>query len=256
MCQMTYKGPDSGNKWMVVPQAKLGSNPLRLSKLSKEQNKEASNENVLEKTDVQPGSSVWDEQNRVAIMPRGSCDLNCRRGKRKTTAIPFHFFCSKPADVSFKATVSKDAERAFLWLNDQSSTLWDLAEPKSSSLLVNRASELDSTDIHVEVREQDTAKALEVDAVDPQVALLQALGISSMDLMSGSMNSTEGQDIGLKEAAVSPAFAVGAGEHVLRFQGRPRTNQAFALKDLRFAQGGHDCKFFLEGKDKHKEDCH
>jgi len=459
MCQMTYKGPDSGKKWAVVPQAKLGSNPLRLSKLSDKEDKEVSIANPTDEADeaeVQPGSFIWDEQHQLAIMPEGSCDLNCRRGKGKTTAAPFRFVCSKPADVAFKATVSKDAARAFIRLNDKPSTLWELDETKRSSLLFDEASELNSTGIPLDLIEQDMAKATETDAGDSHVALLQALGsgmnvkgqvfhgkfgdgltgeyipydfnhyifrehtthrwekvwnarcdppflfgkipklvrvdttidykgdfkarfneyvirwsgkilveqsgeyefglesddgswlaiedklvvdnahcfnkakktgvvklekgshkIAVLYFNSGPPGTKENptggamcqmtykgpdsgkewvvvpqaklqpkvgsnllslsklsdkqdkevsiandlqeislKEISLKESATSPAFAVGAGEYTLRFQGRPSTDQAFALRDLSFAKGGQECKFFLEGKDKEEEDCH
>jgi hypothetical protein len=216
-CDLKYKGPDTNGGNVLVPTSKLGSAPLRLAKLAKELNQN-SNKTTTRKKNVISGTFVYDEDNHVGIMPKGSCDIMCQRGARKTGGAYFKFFCSTTTNVTMKAKVNVKAQQAFAWMDKAQAVLWPLGATKSL-LQTQRNSEMET---------QEYSSAITDVADDP-----------------GPM----------RESAESPSWVVGPGEHTLIFQGRPGRNDFFALKDLRFETGASACKFFLEGKDKSVADC-
>mmetsp|Transcript_6668 Transcript_6668/g.18840 ORF Transcript_6668/g.18840 Transcript_6668/m.18840 type:complete len:279 (+) Transcript_6668:2-838(+) len=230
--KLRYKGPDTQGHWTQVPQAMLGSAPMRLSKLNRHAQGSTDNETEI----VRKGSFVYDERTRLGVMPVGSCDLNCRMGRRKAGAAPFKFFCQKHTTVSFVATVNQEADNAMIWLDNLPVQTWSLSTGTSlnqvqSTAGVQRAEEASLWQQYASGRNATAA------------ALLSLL------------EDTTPSDFIMVPSATSPEFAVTAGEHTFLFQGRAGSDEAFALAGLRLNKGVEDCAFFLEGKDKLPEDC-
>merc|ERR1719414_2868758 len=114
-----YKGPDTKDKFVLLPQEKLGSSPMKLSKArgNKTDNKTAT---------VVPGSMVYDEMSSLAVMPVGSCDLQCQRGQRRGAAMVFNLFCSQRTEVSFVAGVDSRTTHAMVWVDQRPLEIWPL----------------------------------------------------------------------------------------------------------------------------------
>jgi len=235
LCRLTYSGPDTKSQVTLVPQEKLGFDPMRLSKIQRHANSSADEE---PQDDVVPGEFVYDDSSQLAVMPAGACDVKCRRGLRKISAVPMTFFCSAASEVSFVARVDGEAEVAMAWMDDEPLRTWHLKRPEGESFL-----QLD-----------DSAEQLDRQAVsvggsatsgEEQQAVLSAMGIVSK----------EGNDFDIVRSGPSPVFKVLPGEHTLYLQGRVGDNQGFALQRIHFDKGAEHCTFFLEGRDKSYNDC-
>jgi len=225
-----YKGPDTEDQWVVLPQARLGSAPMRLSKLSRHAN--VSVEENSTTSVPTPGYFVYHEKTLLGVMPAGSCDTRCRSGQRKAGAAPFRFFCPKQSDVSFTATVNQGARNAMYWVDDKPVQIWDLVQ--GSFLEKYNSGERDRHQALLALAQANqTAAAL--------LAMKEGAGAAPAFQMAAS--------------APSPVVTVGPGEHVLLFQGRPDDDEAFALQSLAFHQAPAGCTFFLEGQDKMPDDC-
>eukprot|EP00416_Gambierdiscus_australes_P024307 CAMPEP_0171079564 /NCGR_PEP_ID=MMETSP0766_2-20121228/15329_1 /TAXON_ID=439317 /ORGANISM="Gambierdiscus australes, Strain CAWD 149" /LENGTH=1003 /DNA_ID=CAMNT_0011536759 /DNA_START=100 /DNA_END=3111 /DNA_ORIENTATION=+ len=220
MVKLSYRRQPS-QAWETLPQEKLGSAPMRLSKLDRHASEEEADNSTMEL-----GYFVYDEKTRLGIMPTGSCDVRCRMGARKPGAAPFRFFCPQPTQVSFVATVNIEARTAMVWLDDQPLQTWPL--------------KLESAFLEAP-RQSKRALLEEQAASNKTAAVLLALRAE--------------QDFIMVPSAQSPGFSVAAGEHVLSIQGRMEDTEAFALGGLRFDPMETDCVFFLEGKDKLPDDC-
>lgn len=228
-CKLTYKGPDTGGVAMLLPQEKLGSNPMRLSQI--ERHADAPEE---EPQDVVPGHFVYDESNQLAVMPVGACDMTCRQGLRKEGAAPVKFFCSGLTEVSFVARVNKDADFAMSWMDEEPLQLWNLKQSAGTDLL-----QLGDDSAELVKNKHNRSAAGGATAADQ--AILSAMGSANeFDIVS---------------SATSPVFSVMEGEHTLYVQGRVEDDQGFALQSLHFEKGVEACVFFLEGKDKTLNDC-
>jgi len=227
--ELKYKGADTGGTLKPVPTAQLGSAPLRLAKLAKELGKDK-NHSVAA---VIPGAFIYDDQNRVGIMPVGSCGLDCQRGKRKSSGAYFKFFC--PSDVvgTFTAKVNKNAKLALMWLDSGDSMLWRMAAAPSLE--------------QEEAKEASTATALTEDTATADEMLSSALGLDGFKL-----NEDPGP---MQASAPSQNIKLSAGEHTLVLQGRPERDEFFALADLRLTGDASVCSFYLEGRDKTSTDC-
>lgn len=234
MIKLTYHGPDSSGQWKEVPQSKLGSAPMRLSKLGRHAQEQASNQTDV----VKPGQFVYDEKSRLGVMPVGACDILCRAGNRKSGAAPFKFFCKVPTVVSFVASVNQDSSKAMIWLDSLPVQTWDLSPTRSlleesAAFVSGRNSSVEEASLLQQAEQQnETAVALHS---------LREEGVIPSFIIAPS--------------ASSPDFAVTAGEHTLLFQGRVGDDEAFALQGLRLEKGRDSCVFFLEGKDKLPDDC-
>jgi hypothetical protein len=220
-CELRYSGPDTvdslveGAQMILVPQKALGSAPMRLSKI------EGQIDEAEDVGAVVPGRFIFDSTIGLGVMPVGSCDLQCRRGQRKDGAAMFHFFCSAPTAVSFRADVSQGVDFAMTWIDDEPQVLWKLSD--ATSLV-----ETNATSCSTENAE-----------------LALTLGLQSC----------QAQHFDLRPSLESTTYHVLTGEHRLYFQGRPDVSEAFAMQRMSFAKGLDTCKFFLEGKDKVVEDC-
>jgi hypothetical protein len=222
-CELKYKGLDTNGQMQMVPTAKLGSAPLRLAKLAKELSM-AANKTDDKPGEAIPGSIVYDEDHQLGIMPKGSCDFDCRKGKRKNGGAYFSFFCSKDTDVTLVAKVNTDAKQAFAWMDDHEATIWSLDSGNSM---------------------------LEKDAV-----MMEGASESNEHHEAFALASSEFPDPGpMVESAASRRWTLSAGFHTVVIQGRFDGDDSFALKNLRFQTGADDCAFFLEGKDKGPSDC-
>uniref|UniRef100_A0A7S2NK41 PA14 domain-containing protein n=1 Tax=Alexandrium andersonii TaxID=327968 RepID=A0A7S2NK41_9DINO len=233
--RLSYYGVDTGNTWITVPQAKLGSAPMRMSKLGRHDQDDATN--VTEA--VKLGQFVYDEKTRVGVMPVGACDFQCRAGNRKDMSAPFRFFCKAPAVVSFVANVNQDADKAMVWLDTLPVQIWDVSPAASlveqAALAANTATEKTTMEEAYMLRQAERGNAT--------AALLHSLSGAAMPSFI------------IAPSAPSPDFQVTAGEHTILVQGRPGEDEAFALQGLRLEKGRDSCVFFLEGKDKLPEDC-
>jgi hypothetical protein len=228
-CRLFYNGPDSGNVKIIVPQDKLGSNPLRMSQL----NQDEPEVDPLT-TNVQPGTFVWDSNTLLAIMPVGSCTYQCRAGSLREAGAPFRFFCPASTQVSFVATVDQNAKQAMTWMDDSPAmTYWDLST--------------NTTDFPALLQ---VANRFRRRPTEPTKIALMSLGLGDMDSRRSEM-----APMMMKTSSVSPTFVVGPGMHTFMFQGRPEETEAFALENLRFVEGAEMCTFFLEGEDKTHSDC-
>jgi len=239
---LQFRGPDTKDKWQFIPQESLGSAPMRLSKLDRHANMSDGGKKVS--TGVKLGQFIYDEKQHVAFMPKGSCDLECRRGYRKAGGAPFKFFCSQHADVSFVAMVNRGANTALMWLDDKPVVTWSVKS--RAALLASNASRAGATT--EQERETSTVESFSLlEQSNNAAAVLATLG--------GKTHQESTEDFVMQPSASSPILSVGAGEHTLIIQGRPDDDDAFALGSIRLEQGADSCKFFLEGKDKMPDDC-
>jgi len=237
-----FKGPDTAGAWIPIPQAKLGSAPMRLSKLDRHANSgESGDQN---ETQVKKGHFIYDEKAHIAIMPKRSCDLECRRGLRKAGGAPFKLFCKRITDVSLVAVVNQGASTAFVWLDDRPAQIWSL-KPTAALLASSAVQDGSTTEKREEMYTAESFALLEQS--NSTAAVLALLGETSQQ--------GGGNDFIMQPSAPSQTFSVGAGEHTLVFQGRPEDTEAFAMGSIRLQQGGDACTFFLEGKDKMPDDC-
>jgi hypothetical protein len=225
-CELLYKGPDTQNSFQAVPTAKLGSAPLRLAKMNKDLEKAGQDKQDVA---IVKGGFVYDDENHVGVMPKGSCDLNCQRGGRKTMAASFKFFCPTTVEGQFMAKVNMDAKRALIWLDGGGSTLWEMGSSASM----------------VEVN--TTATALEEATATHEQRLASSLGLNSFKL-----NDDPGP---MRASAPSKTIKFAAGEHTLLFQGLPQADEAFAIATMSLTGGASVCSFYLEGRDKSPQDC-
>jgi len=231
---LKYKGPDTQGGEIPIPTAKLGSAPLRLAKLAKELDKSGDKNKVA---DVIPGAFIYDEQNRVGIMPERSCGLKCQRGGLKSAGAYFKFFCPTSVEGTFTAKVNKDAKHALMWLDSGDSTLWSLKQAAGDALLEQEE----------EASYTSSALALNEETATNEEVLAASLGLDGYKLA---------MDPGpMVASAESPVFKMSAGEHTLILQGRPNRDEFFALADLRLTGDAAQCTFYLEGKDKTSQDC-
>jgi len=230
---LKYKGPDTQNTMTPVPTANLGSDPLRLAKLAKDTDQVKKNATEVKVTPY--GKFIYDEEYGVALMNKGSCDFYCQKGSRKSSAAQFKFFCSENVEVSFLAEVSAHSQFAMIWWDDLNEvTTWnlktELLQQKSSVLML-----------------QKSAASMNMSTMSDEHLFDHALGVGEF--------STSGRDYTLATSAESPSKALLRGTHTLFFQGRPKETELFALKYLQFAKGKDKCKFYLEGKDTHFDQC-
>jgi hypothetical protein len=232
--ELKYKGPDTKGGEISIPTAKLGSAPLRLASLAKELDKSGDKNTVAK---IIPGAFIYDDQNRVGIMPQRSCNLKCQRGQLKSAGAYFKFFCPTTVEGTFTAKVNKNAKHALMWLDNGDSNLWSMKQSGSGTLL-EQEEEANSTLPAVTLIE-NTATAEEVLA-------------SSLGLDGYKLNMDPGPMVA---SAESPVFKMSAGEHTLILQGRPNRDEFFALADLRLTGDASKCTFYLEGKDKTSQDC-
>jgi len=246
---LEFRGPDSKNQWQIIPQASLGSAPMRLSKLDRHANLSDGSESGS--TTVKLGQFIYDEKQHVAVMPRRSCDLECRRGHRKAGGAPFKVFCSQRSDVSFVAMVSRGAKTAFMWLDNQPMVTWSVKS--SAALVASNASRAASNASRAGAtsepeRERFTSESFSLlEKSNSRAAVLA--------MLEGQSHQESTEDFVMQPSGSSPTLSVGAGEHTLILQGRPDDDESFALGSIRLEQGADTCKFFLEGKDKMPDDC-
>jgi len=224
--EMWYKGPDTQGSMQHIPTSKLGSAPLRLAKLAKELGK---SENSTKVAEVMPGAFIYDEDHHVGIMPKGSCDLKCQRGLRKTAGAYFKFFCPTSVKGHVVARVNANAKHALMWLDGKEGRLWSLG----SSL----------------VQETNTASSL---SLSEEKLSFDEILASSLGLGSFKLNDDPGA---MASSLPSPEVSVDAGEHTLIVQGIPQLEEIFAMGQLSLSGGLEACSFFLEGRDKSTQDC-
>lgn len=224
---LQYNGPDTSSQWTLMPQERLGSAPMRLSKVAGDQGSEEEDKTTA------PGVMVYDEKKHLAVMPIGSCDFQCQKGMRKGGAAPFHFMCTGRTEVSFVAGVDSKSERAFMWLDKRPVTTWNLQSP----------SLIDASTDDTVAEEDILALAQAAAAANETAAVLLSTG------------DYQPRDFVVDSSAPSPKFNVAAGEHVLLIQGRPKIDAAFAMRDIRFEDGRDKCTFYIVGKDKLPDDC-
>jgi len=103
---MNYTGPDTNG------QSKIMDNLMSYSKDS------TALGNELDEVKTPAGYFAYDSSNQLAIMPAGSCDLDCMMGLRKDRAAVYRLFCDVTSDVLFEAEVSGAMEIMF-WLDDK-----------------------------------------------------------------------------------------------------------------------------------------
>jgi hypothetical protein len=221
--ELKYNGPDTGGIMTEVPTSNLGSAPLRLAKLAKELGKSGNKTKVV---DVMPGAFVYDDEHHVGIMPKGSCDFNCKKGKRKESGAYYKFYCPSSVKGSFVAKVNAQSKLALMWLDAQPGQMWKLstqAGPGAQPL------------------------SLSEDTLSSEQILASSLGIDSFKL-----NDDPGP---MRASNPSPVVDVNAGEHTLVIQGMMEETEMFALGDLQLEGGLSQCSFFLEGRDKSRQDC-
>lgn len=236
---LKYKGPDTKFNMVEVQTEVLGSDPLRLAKLAKDTQEDKKNKTNI--TVMPYGKFIYDEEYGTAVMPAGSCDLQCERGLRKSAGAVFKFFCKSATEVSFKATVSDHSEVAMIWFDTSEETVaWQLQNPKTS-MLAEESSLL------------QTSSAVQANAtMDSSMQL-------DYSLHTGQFKSTQklGMDYHLVTSTESPSKTVAGGTHTLTFQGRmtEKDKNVFALKYLEFVSGKEKCQFYLEGKDTHFDQC-
>jgi len=238
---LSYKGPDTNGQWKLIPQDQLGSAPMRLSKLDRPSG-ESGEKN---KTEVKLGYFIYDEKAHIAVMPKGSCDIECRRGKRKAGGAPFKFFCSRRVDVSFVAMVNQGARRAFMWLDDGQVHTWTVGKA-NVGFVASEAS-----------RESLTVKDQMPGHTPESFSLLEQSNNTAavLALLEETSHQGSGEEFIMQPSEASSDFSVGAGEHTVVIQGRPDDAEAFAMGSIRLVHGADACTFFLEGKDKMPDDC-
>jgi len=236
--ELQYKGADTGGTLVPVPTAKLGSAPLRLAKLAKELGKDKEKNHSI--AAVIPGAFIYDDANRVGIMPVGSCGLQCQRGGLKSSGAYFKFFCPTSVEGTFTAKVNKNAKLALMWLDNGDSMLWRMKAEKQTS---SGAPALEQE----EAKEPSTAAALIETTATAEQMLSSSLGLGDFKLT---------EDPGtMIISAPSNQIKLSAGEHTLVLQGRPERDEFFALADLRLTGAASVCSFYLEGRDKTSTDC-
>jgi len=229
--ELKYKGADTGGALLPVPTAKLGSAPLRLAKLAKELGKDK-NHSVAA---VIPGAFIYDDQNRVGIMPVGSCGLECQRGKLKSSGAYFKFFCPRSVEGTFTAKVNMNAKLALMWLDNGDSMLWRMAAQTPS-----------------ELEQEESKEAVAATALNKDTATADEILSASLGLGDFKLNEDPGP---MRASAPSQNIKLSAGEHTLVLQGRPERDEFFALADLRLTGDAEACSFYLEGRDKTSTDC-
>jgi hypothetical protein len=227
-----YKGLDTQGQLVPLPQDKLGSAPLRLAKLSQEL---SNSQNASKAGDVIPGAFEYDSNNHVGVMPKGSCNMDCRQGKLKEQGAYFKFFCPTTVTGHFIAKVNVGAQRAMMWIDGSAdSTVWEMAPKSGSSTLLQK----EATSRFNTLTEEEATYDESISA---------SLGIDGF-----KFHKSQGQ---MHMSAPSPDVSVGSGEHTLILQGRPEADETFALAELRLGGGFTECQFFLQGKDKSTNDC-
>jgi len=242
--ELKYSGPDTNGNSIPIPQSNLASAPLKLSRLEEEQKNETGEANSTSSVNNSagknttspenlPGRMTWTEDfiakgAGAAVMPRGSCDTDCRNGLRKDGAAPFNFFCKKKTNVSFRVHASTNVDRALLWIDNDPYHSWELRTRNQPQLILTDAI-LDD----------------EKNGDSDDLKLKLSLGIDQADEECANLQYSD----------VSENFLVEAGSHRLRFQLTPSETQCAAMTSLRIGNGSPNCEFFLEGTDKLKEDC-
>jgi len=229
---LKYKGADTGGNMVVIPTENLGSDPLRLAKLSKDTGEKKENETEVKVTPY--GKFIYDEEYGVSLMPKGSCDFYCQQGKRRAAAAHFKFFCKASTEVSFKAEVSDHSENAMLWFDDKKEVVtWTLKSSLLQTSLLQKSS--------LTMNETIMSNEMKFNA--------------SLGLGAYGASAQGGRDYTLATSLESPKKTLIRGTHSLFFQGRPKETEIFALKYLMFEKGKDLCQFYLEGKDTHFDQC-
>jgi hypothetical protein len=240
LCKLTYNGPDTKAVAMLLPQERLGSNPMRLSKIDRHSNSTTEDE---PKDTVIPGFFEYDESSQLAVMPVGACDIQCRQGLRKPGAVPMRFFCAAASEVSFTARADGQARFAMAWLDEEPVRTWHLKRSEGDGLL--------QLDVGSSARrsdgQQQQHRAMAADTTSLEQAVLLSMGLASRG--GGST------DFDIVRSGPSPVFKVLPGEHTLYVQGRVDDHEGFALQGVRFDSGVEHCTWFLEGQDKTYNDC-
>lgn len=106
VARMSYSGPDTDGQLVVMDKV-----------LSKSKAPETTDGKALE-VKGPAGYFTFDAANQLAVMPAGSCDLDCKNGLRKDRAAVFRFFCNVTSEMLFEAEVSGTKD-FMVWLDDE-----------------------------------------------------------------------------------------------------------------------------------------
>jgi len=104
--KMNYSGPDTNYRSKIMDSLVTPST------------KSTALGNTLDDAKTPAGFFAFDSSNQLAIMPAGSCDLECLMGLRKERAAVYRLFCDVTSQVLFEAEVSGTMEIMF-WLDDK-----------------------------------------------------------------------------------------------------------------------------------------